>query len=70
MRVFVTGATGFVGRYVVAELKARGHTPLLLVRPGSEGKLATLEGVKLVPGDVNQPDQYIRALAEADAVIH
>ncbi|MDH5508892.1 MAG: complex I NDUFA9 subunit family protein [Nitrospinota bacterium] len=70
MKVFVTGSTGFVGRYVVAELKARGHTPVLLVRPGSEAKLPNLEGVKLVPGDVNQPDQYIRALSEVDAVIH
>ena len=70
MKVFVTGATGFVGRYIVAELKNRGHTPALLVRPGSERKLASLEGVKLVPGDVNQPEQYMRALTEVDAVIH
>jgi len=35
MRVMVTGAGGFVGRYTVAELLARGHTVTAVVRPGS-----------------------------------
>jgi len=76
MKVFVTGATGFVGRYILEELIANGHTPMALVRPGSERKLLSfegskpLEGIRLIPGDVNQPGQYIHALAEADAIIH
>ncbi len=35
LRIFVTGATGFVGRHVVAEAIARGHEVVALVRPAS-----------------------------------
>ena len=41
MQVFVTGATGFVGREVTRQLLAAGHKPVCLVRSGSEGKLLT-----------------------------
>src|SRR6186713_2574527 len=35
MRVFVTGASGFLGSYLVADLVARGHEVAVLLRPGS-----------------------------------
>ena len=38
--IFLTGATGYIGRHLVPELLARGHTVRVLVRPGSESKLA------------------------------
>ena len=44
MNYFVTGATGFIGRHLVAELLKRDATIYLLVREGSRGKLAALAG--------------------------
>ena len=38
MRVTVFGGTGFVGNYLVDELLAQGHHPVLLVRPGSQDR--------------------------------
>ena len=51
MKVFLTGATGFVGHEVVRQLIAKGHTPHCLVRPGSEGKMRALQGVEIRHGD-------------------
>ena len=69
MQVFVTGATGFVGHEVTRQLLAAGHTPVCLVRSGSEGKL--LPGVTEVRfGDVTQPETLRGALAGCGAVVH
>jgi len=70
MRVLITGATGFVGRYVVRELLARGHAVRCLVRPGSEGKLAAGEGVEVFAGDVLHPEDAAQAAAGCEAAVH
>lgn len=77
MKVFVTGATGFVGRAIVGELLRRGHQPMLLVRAGSDRKLQPImdqeghaERLRVVRGDVLRPETWIQTLKEADAVIH
>ncbi len=66
--VFVTGASGFVGRRVVEALLAEGHHVLALTRRETTG-LPT-DGLTWVRGDVTQPDTYRAAVAEADYVIH
>lgn len=70
MRVLVTGGTGFVGRYVVRELLARGHGVRCLVRPGSEKKIAHRQGVEVFPGDVLHREEVARAAAGCEAVVH
>jgi len=70
MRVFVTGATGFVGSEVVRQLLAAGHIPCCLVRKGSEQKLADREKVEVRLGDATRPETLAGALAGCDAVIH
>ena len=72
MKVLVTGATGYVGTYVVRALLARGHTVRALVRPGSDDKLDArgAAGVVVAHGDVGQPDTLNGALDGADAVVH
>lgn len=70
MRVLITGATGFVGGYVVRELLARGHEMRCLVRPGSEGKLAAREGVEVFTGEVLRPDEVARAAQGCEAAVH
>jgi len=69
-KIFVTGATGFVGHEVVRQLTANGHTARCLIRPGSEGKLETLPGIEVVYGDVCEPDSLNDLLKSCTAVVH
>ena len=70
MKVFVTGATGFVGHHVAKALAAEGADMRLLVRKSSN--LANLEGVggATVIGDLAEPESLKPALAGCDAVVH
>ena len=76
MRVVVTGAAGFIGRWVVGELLERGHTvvPIDNLSQGSEDNLAAFSGHErlepLIVGDVRDADACRRWLAGADAVAH
>ncbi|MGW0333201.1 NAD(P)H-binding protein [Streptomyces sp. NPDC003011] len=58
--ILVTGATGTVGRQVVAELLARGHGVRALTRDAS--RAAFPEGVEVVQGDLTAPDSLAPAL--------
>lgn len=70
MRIFVTGATGFVGHHVARALAAEGADLRLLVRKSSSP--ANLEGIKgdTRVGDLAQPESLRIALAGCDAVVH
>ncbi|MFJ8463859.1 NmrA family NAD(P)-binding protein [Streptomyces swartbergensis] len=59
-KILVTGATGTVGRQVVAELLARGHEVRALTRDAA--KVAFPAGVEVVEGDLTQPDGLTPAL--------
>ncbi|MGD0941572.1 MAG: hopanoid-associated sugar epimerase, partial [Terracidiphilus sp.] len=70
MKVFLTGATGFVGHHVARAMAAEGADLRLLVRKTSN--LANLEGIAgdTVVGDLARPETYAPALAGCDAVVH
>jgi len=70
MKVFLTGATGFVGHHVAKALAAEGAGLHLLVRKSSN--LSNLEGIagEVVVGDLADPEALRPALAGCDAVVH
>ncbi len=67
-RVFITGASGFMGRRLAAELVARGHHVRGLVRPGSETRLAA--GCESVTGDPLDASTYREFVAGCDTLVH
>jgi uncharacterized protein YbjT (DUF2867 family) len=69
-RIFITGATGFVGRAVVPALRAHGYAVRCLVRRGSEPDLRGLEAIERVEGDVLSPEALERDMAGCDTVVH
>jgi nucleoside-diphosphate-sugar epimerase len=70
MKYFVTGATGFLGGYVVRQLVAAGHTVNAVVRsPAKAADLAAL-GVALFPGDVTDQDSLRTPMQGVDGVFH
>ncbi|HEY3704195.1 MAG TPA: hopanoid-associated sugar epimerase [Terracidiphilus sp.] len=70
MRIFVTGATGFVGHHVARALSDEGADLRLLVRKTSN--LANLEGIKgdTRVGDLADPESLRVPLAGCDALVH
>jgi dihydroflavonol-4-reductase len=70
MKVFLTGATGFVGHHVAKALAAEGADLRLLVLKTSN--LANLEGISgdTHVGDLSEPDTLKPALSGCDAVVH
>jgi len=70
MKIFITGATGFVGHHVARELAAQGAELRMLVRKSSN--LANLEGIagETHVGDLSDPDSIRLAVQGCDAIMH
>ncbi|MFM7296135.1 MAG: NAD-dependent epimerase/dehydratase family protein [Planctomycetota bacterium] len=72
LHVAVTGATGFIGRYMVRALAAAGHRVRVLVRPGRESALERPAGAALEvhTGDLVDAASLRGFLADIDLLIH
>ncbi|MFT4217170.1 MAG: NAD(P)-dependent oxidoreductase [Micropruina sp.] len=73
MKVFITGATGFVGAYAVADALAAGHDVAALARPASANPLASIARhprLNVVRADLRDRRTLAGALDDVDAVIH
>jgi dihydroflavonol-4-reductase len=72
MHVFLTGATGLLGINTTAVLLARGHTVTALVRDRAKAeRVLPRDGrIRILLGDMAQPDEWLGALRGFDALIH
>ncbi|MEA2310327.1 MAG: hypothetical protein QOE28_295 [Solirubrobacteraceae bacterium] len=70
MRIFITGATGFIGRRVADLLRERGDHVVALVRSPEKAASLVQSGVQVVEGDLSNEIAIAHGVTNADAVIH
>jgi nucleoside-diphosphate-sugar epimerase len=66
-KIFITGATGFLGRHLTAELLKRGHLVRAIVRKGSERNVAS--GCEMIVGYALE-DSYAEHVKSAGTLVH
>src|SRR5262245_9476798 len=70
MRVFLTGATGYVGSAVLEALVRGGHAVTALVRDPSSAETLARRGVTPVLGELSTPKSYVGHAESCDGTIH
>jgi nucleoside-diphosphate-sugar epimerase len=70
MRVFLTGATGFIGSRLVPELIHAGHQVLGLTRSDTGARWLASNGAEAHRGALEAPETLASGAAQTDAVIH
>src|SRR5216683_7254222 len=70
MRIFVTGASGWIGSALVPELIGAGHQVLGLARSDASAKAVADPGAEVLRGDMNDPAVLRAGARDSDGVIH
>ncbi|MEP7184863.1 MAG: SDR family oxidoreductase [Rhodanobacter sp.] len=70
MRIFLTGATGFIGSRILPELLGAGHQVLGMTRSDAGARALANAGAEVHRGQLEDPDSLRDGAAQADAVIH
>jgi len=72
MRIFLTGASGFIGGHILRALSDRGHTVTCLARGAAARRLGAmaLPGVSVVQGEFTRPEEWLEHVPGHDAVVN
>lgn len=70
MRIFLTGATGYIGSAVLDALLRGGHQVTALVRDPEKGERLSLRGVQPIVGELSKPASYASAAEACAGIIH
>ena len=70
MRVFLTGASGWIGSVIAHELMAAGHSVVGLVRSEEKGAALVSAGGTMLVGSLDDRDVLRRGAADADGIVH
>ena len=70
MNVALTGATGFVGSHILAELQAHGHGVTALVRDDAQAQTVTAQGANTAVVDLYDRPAVVKALSAMDGAVH
>lgn len=70
MRIFLTGATGYVGSAVLEALLRGGHQVVTVVRDPEQVEKLTERGAAAILGELGLPKTYVERAAACDAIVH
>ncbi len=68
MNIFITGATGFLGKTIVKKLMEQHHSVTCLLLPGDDP--SSVPEAEITRGDITQPDTLIDKTSDHDAIVH
>ena len=70
MKIFVTGATGYVGNALALKLANDGHSVNVLVRHSSSRNIPVHQGIEVFEGDITNRGTLVRAMHHCEQVYH
>ncbi len=70
MRIFLTGASGYVGSAILDASLRAGHQVTALVRDPEKAEHVSLRGGRAIVGELGKPSGYVAAAEESDVIVH
>lgn len=70
MRIFITGATGYIGSHVAKAFRNAGHRVYGLTRSANKAKLLMADEIIPVIGSMQEPDSFLHIAKDSDVLVH